>query len=376
MNHIIKCRKTTNVRATVSTTVALTALAIIPVMTACGKSDARSDAAVSTSALAQDANLSAGIVNANYSDTLAATASQGTNATFLALDGGRDRDEDDDKSEVTRACVVDGAKAVVSISGSISRSQTMTSPNGRRTMERSMTGESKMTRTWINTAGAAVACNSPGTAAQIDWTSPDNLKLEVEFERQRERAMKITTPDVQKVFTESFKSSGKRLVTFAATSTASDTSSSYFRTHTASWEAEREMSISNEAGVKKEIKLSIATKEDAPVVVMVERLVADNSVASKTFVSGSVVATKKSGDGTAEGTIETVYDNLKVAVSDNECQLQGGSASIVFKDATGTALKTYELSVDQDGQPELIDGEGKAVSGFDLDGCDPEDLRL
>ena len=370
MNHIIKTRNTATARATI-----LTALAIIPLMTACGQSEARSDAAVSTSTIANDPSLSAGLVNANYSEALAAATSQGTTTASLALTLDRGH-EDDDKSEVTRTCAVDGAKAVVSITGTVSRTQTMTSAAEKRSLERSVSGESKMTRTWSNTTGAAVACNSAGTAAQIDWTHPDNLKLEASFERQRERSMKITTAKLQKVFTESFKSSGTRNILFGASSTASDTSTSYFRTHTATWQSEREMMVSNEAGIKKDIKLSIATKEDAPVVVMVERLVADNSVASKTFVSGSVVATKKSADGTAEGTIETSYDNLKVAVSDHECQLQGGSASIVFKDATGNALKTYELSVDQDGQPELIDGEGKAVSGFDLDGCDPEDLRL
>lgn len=361
-----------------SRTVFLTALTIIPMLNACGSKDSRTDASVSTSGIANDATLSAGVVNANYSDTLAAATSQGTSAAALALDDrpGRPGDRDDDNSSVTRTCTVDGAKAVVQVTGSIERDQSMTSPNGLRTMERSMKGESTMKRTWTRTNGTAVACNSAGNAAQIDWTAPDNLKLEAEFERSRERSMKITTQRMEKEFSESFKSTGKRVITWAATSTASDTATSYFRTHTASWEAEREMSIKDEAGVKKELKLSIATKEDAPVVVKVERLVADNTVASKTFVSGSVMATKKSADGTAEGTIETSYDNLKVALSDHECALESGSATIAFKDATGVALKTYELSVDTDGEPQLKDGDGKTVEGFDLDGCDPEDLKL
>jgi hypothetical protein len=362
-----------------SRTMFLTTLTIIPMLNACGSQDSRTDASVSTAVIANDTTLSAGVVNANYSDTLAAATSQGTSTTTLALDdraGTRPGERDDDKSEVTRTCTVDGGKAVVMVTGSIERDQSMTSPNGLRTMERSMKGESTMKRTWTRTTGVPVACNSAGNAAQIDWTAPDNLKLEAEFERSRERAMKITTRRIEKDFSESFKSTGTRVITWGATSTASDTATSYFRTHTASWEAEREMGIKNEAGVKKELKLSIATKEDAPVVVKVERLVADNTVASKTFVSGSVVATKKSADGTAEGTIETSYDNLKVALSDHECALESGSATIAFKDATGVALKTYELSVDTDGEPQLKNGDGKAVEGFDLDGCDPEDLKL
>ncbi|MEY4630518.1 MAG: hypothetical protein RIQ81_638, partial [Pseudomonadota bacterium] len=78
----------------------------------------------------------------------------------------------------------------------------------------------------------------------------------------------------------------------------------------------------------------------------------------------------------ADGTIETTYSNLKTTIASNECSLASGSASIVFKDATGATVKTYTLSVDAEGEPQLVDSENQPVEGFSLEGCDPEDLKL
>ena len=368
----------TNLPMTLPTSLPLKQIAGILLMATtliagCGKGTDRIDTSVSTSDLANDSGLSAGVVNANYSDALAASTSQGTPTTSLLLAGSLE-----DKSAITRTCAEDGSKAVVQITGAIEKSKIMTSANGKRTMEHNMTGSSTMKRTWSNTTGTAVTCNSAKSAAQINWRSPDNLKLEAEFEREREREMKITTPKFTKEFSEKFKSSGTRTITWGTSSTASDTASIYYRTHTAAWKATREMSVSNENGVKKELKLTIATKSDAPLVVNLERLIADNSVTSKTLVSGTVIAQKDASEAEAsDGSIETTYTNLKVAVSAGECAVASGSATIVFKDGSGTTLKTFELSVDSSGDPQLKNtATGTAVDGFDLDGCDPEDMKL
>lgn len=341
---------------------------------ACGKNTGQVDSSISTAAIANDASLSAGLANANYSDALAATTSQGASTT-LALS-----ENQDDHSAVTRTCVEDGVNAVVQVSGAIEKSKIMTSPDGDRTIEHSITGSSTMKRTWSNTTGTAVTCNSEKSAAQISWTSPDNLKLEAEFERSRAREMKITTPKFEKDFSGSFKSSGKRTLIWGTSSTSTDTADSYFRTHTATMESTREMTISNVSGVKKEIQLKVATKEGAPLIVSVERSVSGNAVLSRTIVSGTLVTQKDvekgSGSDSGDGSIETTYQNLKVDITDGECEASSGSASIAFKDSADTTIKAYELSIDSSGEPQLKDSAGVQVEGFELDGCDPEDMKI
>ncbi len=149
----------------------------------CGKGDDRIDSSVSTLAIANDPSLTAGVANANYSDAMASSTSQGTTTTLdLSQNYG-------DTSAITRTCSEDGATAVVQISGTIEKSKILTSRDGTRTAEHTISGSSTMKRTWSNTTGAAVTCNSEHSGAQIDWTAPDNLKLEAEFERSRSRVM-------------------------------------------------------------------------------------------------------------------------------------------------------------------------------------------
>ncbi len=137
------------------------------------------------------------------------------------------------------------------------------------------------------------------------------------------------------------------------------------------------MSFSNASGVKKDIKLKIATKEGSPLVVTVERSVNGNAVRNRTLVSGTIIAQKDGSEATtSDGSIETTYHNLKVAISDGECTPSSGTASIAFKDASGTAIKTYELSIDSSGEAQLKDSAGVEVEGFELDGCDPEDMKV
>lgn len=335
----------------------------------CGKGDSkRTDTLVTTTTIATDTTLSAGLANAHYSDALAASATQGTSAATLSL-----ADRDDDKTAVTRTCTTDGNKAVVQVTGEVDRSMIKTSKNGRNTLERTMKGESKMKRTWSRTDDTAVTCNSAGTAAQIDWTAPDKLQLEVEFERSRERTMTLKTPRTSKELSEKFSAEGKRTITWLASSQADDTATSYFRTHSVTSEVKREMEIKNANGEKKELKIEINSKEDDPLVIKTERLKSNHSIASRTFVSGTMIARKEDADGT----IETTYSNLKTTIASNECSLASGSASIVFKDAEGTTVKTYTLSIDSEGEPQLVDSDdNQPVDGFSLEGCDPEDLKL
>ncbi|MEY4630915.1 MAG: hypothetical protein RIQ81_1035, partial [Pseudomonadota bacterium] len=296
----------------------------------CGKDNSEpTDTSMSTTAIATDTTLSAGLANAHYSDALAASATQGTSAAALSL-----ADLDQDNSKVTRTCTTDGNKAVVLVTGEVDRTMTKTSSNGRNTLERTMKGESSMKRTWSHTDDTVVACNSAGTAAQIVWTAPDKLKLEVEFKRSRERKMTLETPRMEKELSEKFSAEGKRTLLWQASSQADDTATSYFRTHSVSSEVKREMKLKNAKGEEKEIKIEIKNKEDAPLVVKVERLKSDNSIASRTFVSGTMIAKKEEADGT----IETTYSNLKTTIASNECSLASGSASIVFKDATGATV--------------------------------------
>ena len=131
------------------------------------------------------------------------------------------------------------------------------------------------------------------------------------------------------------------------------------------------MHVKDKDGTEQSLDLQIATKSDAPMVVQVERQVSDNSVLSRSIVSGTVIASK------SDGSIEATYTNLKVSLASDECKVASGSASFVFKDSAGTTLKTYTLSVDStSGDSVLKDDSGNSVDDFAIDACDAEDLKI
>lgn len=342
------------------------------VIHSCGtKSDDKNDEGappVNASSLVADPQLTSSVVNAAHGDAVAAAADQsgsGSSLQFALADG------DNDGSSVTKSCTKNGNSAVVSVSSTINRSRTKTSGGGRVTVTASRAGTGSSTRTWSKTDGTAVACRSDKGAA-VDFKNPSGVKLEVSFERNRSDTMTYTGPRVTKTSSRSFKSSGKRTVTWSSNDPAGDGSTYSRNKSVLIKDVVQSLTMTNKDGQSVSSNLSINTAENAPLVVKVERDSATNAVVNKTFLSGQVVVKKDS-----DATITTTYTNLKLNFSDNSCSISDGTAQVVVTDSTGATLKTYTLGKSTDGEDgSLKDSSGSEVDGFALDPCDSEDVKL
>ena len=339
----------------------------------CGaKSDSSSDGptAVNVAALLADAQLTSGIVNSSHGDAVAAAADQNASGTSFGFNFA---DSDDDRSTVTKSCAVsaDGKSAVVSVSSSINRSRTKTFGGGRVTVSSARIGSGSSTRTWSKSDGTSVVCNGAGTGAAVNFQSPDNLKLDIAFERSRNDSSTYTGPKVTRTASKSFTSSGTRSVTWSASDSSSAGQTYIKNKSVVIKDVKQELSMTNKNGASFSTALSINTAQASPLVIKVERNTATNGVVSKTFVSGEVVAVKDS-----DATMTTTYSDLKLDFADNACSISSGSALIVIKDSAGAVLKTLTLGIDASGDSSLKDIAGEEVEGFTLDPCDSEDVKL
>jgi hypothetical protein len=217
----------------------------------------------------------------------------------------------------------------------------------------------------------AVVCRAD-KGAVVDFKNPSGVNLDVSFERSRTDSMTYTGPKVTRTSSRSFKSSGKRTVTWSSNDPTGDGTTYARNKSVVIKDVVQSLTMTNKDGQSVSSSLSINTAENAPLVVKVERNSTTNAVVNKTFVSGQVVVKKDS-----DATITTTYSNLKLNYSDNSCSISDGSAQIVVTDSTGATLKTYTLGKSADGEDgSLQDSSGSAVDGFALDPCDSEDLKL
>jgi hypothetical protein len=318
--------------------------------------------------LISDQQLTSHVVNTAHGDAIAAAADQNASGVSLAL-----LETDDDKSAINRSCAVssDGLSAIVSVSSSISRTRTKTSSGGRVTVQATRTGSSSATRTWSRTNGTAVACNGSNTGAAVNFQSPDNLKLDISFERNRNDSISYSGPRVTRTATKSFTSSGIRSVTWGASDASGDGQTYVRNKSVVIKDVKQSLQMTNKNGESVATSLAHNTAQGAPIIVKVERNSSTHSVVSKTFVSGQIVTQKDS-----DASMTTTYNNLKLNFADNSCAISSGSAQIVIKDSSGTVLKTLSLGVDSSGDSALTDDSGNEVEGFALDPCDSEDQRL
>ncbi|MCX6124972.1 MAG: hypothetical protein NTV34_09530, partial [Proteobacteria bacterium] len=290
-------------------------------MVACGRKTARENdkATVSASTLATDPVLSASAVNAQYSDLMSGISDQSSGGAALAEEG--ELAGVTDKTTVTRSCVESDSSAMVTLEGSIDKTVSKTSANGKVRIETVIKGESTQKRTWSRTDGSAVVCNGAKEFANVKWESPSGLSLAMSFSRQRDRTSKIVGPRVTRDASSTFKTSGTRYVTWSSNATTEDSSTTYIRNKSIVSEVTREESVKDKNGTVKDLKLIIETKDGAPLAVQVERLKTDHSIVARTITSGTLISKKDESDGA----IEMVFSNLKVSLTTGECKLVSGS---------------------------------------------------
>ncbi len=352
------------------------AVALISALGGCGTKDSSSTTTPTTataSAVVDDPQLQSSVVNATHGDAISASADQSASGASLRDGGSSDAtgSSDDDTSTITKTCAVSGATAVVTISSTISRTKTDTKKSGKVTLKHVATGSGTATRTWSRTDGAAVACNTAASGANVDFKNPSGLKLDLAFERSREVVNTFTSTALTRTSTKSFKASGKRAVTWSSNDVAADNATTYVRNKSiVITDVTHSLVMTNKDGVTVSSSIAINTTVDKPLVVKVERSKTDNTVTGKTIVSGQVVAKKDS-----DATITTTYADFKLGT--DECKPVSGTATIVIADSAGTVLKTLVLEAGTTSDGELKDKDsGVEVEGFSLDNCDTEDKKI
>jgi hypothetical protein len=221
-------------------------------------------------------------------------------------------------------------------------------------VSKAITGESEENRTWSR-SGGSVTCT--GDHAAIDWTTPGSLSMTSEFERQRTMTITRTLPRQTLTLSRTIESSGTRTITWSDASTTS-----------VEFESTRSMKMENSKGKNKEIELSLATKEDAPLSVTTVRT--SGVLASRTIASGTVVATAE------KGRIETAFTNFVTefegTIPNRVCTPTSGSFSVTAYDAGGDEIKAYTVSI-ADGVATMTEDGASSGTAIELPTCDPED---
>ena len=128
-------------------------------------------------------------------------------------------------------------------------------------------------------------------------------------------AVTATSATGERDWGRNMSTSGTRVITWAANSSSSDSSVSYFRNKTISSSLKKSIHIKDKDGLEQSLDLQVTTKADAPMVVKVERQIANNAILSRTVVSGTVIATKD------DGSIEANYSNLKISLNSDVCKM-------------------------------------------------------
>jgi hypothetical protein len=320
--------------------------------------------------LVKDPQLTGSIVNALHEEAVATAFDQGISSGSSLL---TTKDEDQDSSVVNKSCEpsTDQKQAIVSISSTINRTKTRTAGAGKIILSWTGTGSGNSRRTWSKSDGTSVACNTAGTGAAIDFRNPENLILEVSFQRSRDIRVNYSGPRATRTASRSSSSSGEWSVKWSSGDSPSD-GQTYVRAKSVTMKSvKKNLIMTNRMGVTFETELSMNTADTSPMVVQVERDSISHAIQSKTFVSGEVVLKKDS-----DAILTTTYNKLKLDFKDGSCSISDGSADITIKDAAGTTLKNWTLGVDSNGDTILKDDSGEEVEGFTVDPCDAENLRL
>ena len=327
----------------------------------------------SAKSVSSNSELSAAAVETVLTDSFESLLTQNSSGASLSLAGDEAADSGD-KSVYSRACVVEGDTAKVSISTTMDRSMTKDRPN--MSMSRTVSGSSTQTRIWSMTkSGVAVPvlCGPNNKAALIDWSGDlAGMKLDVSFERSRSHSISMTNKKKGKEKTwehsRSFSASGNRKIEWSAVDAAVTTA--IVREKTISSNVNRTVNVTKKDGSKEELAFAVKTSDDAPLKVRVERDKTTKALQKKTIKSGTIVATRNT-----DGRIESSFSDVVLSFDGKECV--GDSGSVVTKFyAEGSAEPVKQLKLTIDGGvytlTDLVTGEEKGE--LTEIGCDAEDF--
>ena len=333
--------------------------------------DSSSNSPGADGSVSGDSELSVSAVETVMTDSIESLVTQSSSGASLALTSEK---EGTDKSVYNRECKVDGNNAVVKISTTMDRSESIERPNV--SMSRKISGASSQTRIWSKSkdgAAVAVVCGPNNKAAAIDWESDlAGMKLDLTFERSRSNAVSITNKKRNKTFerSRSFSASGSRTISWGTLDTANTDASIIVREKTVVSNVNRKIKAVNKKGETNDLEFSVKTAADAPLLVRVERDKTTKALKKKTIKTGTVVATR-----VTDGRIESTFSDVVLTFDGDKCVGDSGSVLTKFYAEGGTeAVKSLKLTI-QDGVYSLTDAlTGEDKGEIDAIGCDAEDF--
>jgi hypothetical protein len=264
-----------------------------------------------------------------------------------------------------RECKVDGDKAVVEIKQSFEKER---EAKGKfRSGSLSYKSLSDRTRTWSKD-GTQVACADDGKHAAIDLAKIEGMRLDVSVTIERSRTWHVENLKSGKTFDANMTRSmtGTRHVAWTSAKTEGDVLT---LAKTISLSGERKMDATNKGGQQISMERSVKTKDDAPLMVEVQRNATSKAVIQRTLKSGTIVASGKDG-----GRIETSFADVVYKKADG-CVASSGKISGALFDA-GADVARVTFTVDLDSQT-IVYSDGRTVD-YSADGCEldnPDDAE-
>ncbi len=274
-----------------------------------------------------------------------------------------------------RKCTEQDSKALVTINIDKSISWERTLP--RFTINASSTIENEISRTWMK-EGSDVACTANGKFAAIDFESDlSGYQLDVTIDRSAARKLERLNLKTQEKITRSLASSvtGTRQVQWLSQSALADGSIS--RSKSLSFTTERSDSFEAKDGIVKDLKLSIATLEAAPLQVTViwDKLSKGRQLLSKEIESGTIKASRQGG-----GSIETSFNKMLMKFTSTSCELVSGTLEAkIYVEGESPPAKIYQLTAEE-GTVTVKDvtdpAKPETVEDFDYSPCDIKDFNF
>lgn len=322
------------------------------------KADGDNAPAASSSDMVDDTEISGQLVSAQVDEAIAGTVEEQDSEAGLSLA----EVDAEGSAKRHRVCTVDGATAVVDIQRNASRHLSFDLPMRSGTTDFSSYEEKK--RVWSR-EGGEIGCHAGGKFAAVPFADMQGVALSVTFKHERSRASSFENKKSGKSWSRSFKhaAEGSRQVKW--TSVTNEGGKLLLQKEISST-ATRKLEVTNKDGEQRSLEGTIATGENAPLVILVERAADTLAATSRTIKSGTLIGTGKDG-----GRVETTFDNV-VYDRTKGCVASSGkiSGAVYAKDATEPS-KTFEITFD--GETKTITYSTGESFEYAPEGCDLDD---
>jgi hypothetical protein len=324
--------------------------------------------------LAADAETSGEIVTAQVDEAISIATDSAENSPNLSLALAADNtpvdDGDNEASDPsisltrTRKCVTSETDGTATVTISTAFSGDLNGESGRWTWTHNWKRYITETRIWSK-SGERIGCTADERFAAVpvkDMTGV-NLKVSLEGSHSSQSTRSNATRGISQNRSLSNSVIGTR--EFNIDSVDRDASENYLINKTVITKVDRIFKSKRFNGDTKNFAISVATKDDAPLKVTVEREGQKLGWLSRTIKSGTIITSLKNG-GSVEASFKDVrYENRQAKLV---CDAVSGEISGVLRDAEGNQTSTFTIDFGDD-ERTITFSDGKST---DYEGGDCE----